>query len=76
MKVKDVLENYNFVDGSSILSHMLQCAMTEMALSDGTDVKKLTAVKEIYESISDRAVLMEKLKLESSITGDASRENV
>jgi hypothetical protein len=64
--VTEILERSTFDRSASQLSHVLQCAMTEIVLSDQPDTKKLNVIREVYESISNRAVLLEKLQHESA----------
>ncbi len=71
--IAEIQSRSKFSESASQLAHLLQCRLAELALSDGEDAysdhRSLTAaldrVRVAYESISNRALLLEKMKLPS-----------
>ncbi len=63
--IAEIQSRSKFSESASQIAHLLQCRLAELALSDGADAAALDRVRVAYESISNRALLLEKMKLPS-----------
>ncbi len=63
--IAEIQSRSKFSESASQLAHLLQCRLAELALADGADAAALDRVRVAYESISNRALLLEKMKLPS-----------
>ncbi len=64
--IAEIQSRSKFSDSASQLAHLLQCRLAELALSmSGADAAEIDRVRVAYESISNRALLLEKMKLPS-----------